>query len=166
MFHTKVDSPIGELFLAGDEAGLKLIGFPSGSRARSPHPSWCEDPTPFLDASRQLAEYFDGRRRDFDLPLEPDGTPFQRDVLAALRAIPYGETVTYSDVARTIGRPNAVRAVGAAIGRNPLPIVIPCHRVIGSDGSLTGFGGGLAAKRALLDLERQPAAPAGVGAAR
>ena len=101
----------------------------------------------------QLDGYFAGRRQRFDLPLAPSGTAFQRKVLAALQAIPYGETRSYKEVAAAIGKPRAVRAVGAANGRNPIPIIIPCHRVIGSDGSLTGFGGGLAAKRALLALE-------------
>ena len=101
----------------------------------------------------QLNEYFEGRRKDFTLDLKPSGTPFQLSVLAALEQIPYGQTRTYAEIARQIGRPKAVRAVGAANGRNPLPIVIPCHRVIGSDGSLTGFGGGIAAKQYLLSLE-------------
>jgi methylated-DNA-[protein]-cysteine S-methyltransferase len=102
----------------------------------------------------QLDAYFAGRRRDFDVRLAPEGTPFQLRVWAALCEIPYGETISYAELARRIGNPNAVRAVGAANGRNPLPIVVPCHRVVGADGSLVGFGGGLDVKRALLDLER------------
>ncbi len=102
---------------------------------------------------RQLDEYFAGERQDFSVNLKPAGTPFQLSVLEALQAIPYGRTATYRDIAEAIGRPSAVRAVGAANGRNPLPIVIPCHRVIGADGNLTGFGGGLAAKQYLLSLE-------------
>ena len=101
----------------------------------------------------QLGEYFAGRRRTFDLPLTPEGTTFQCSVWMALRAIPYGATISYRALAERIGRPSAMRAVGAANGRNPLPIVVPCHRVIGADGSLTGFGGGLPTKRFLLELE-------------
>lgn len=104
-------------------------------------------------ARDQLREYFDGRRRTFDLPLELAGTPFQREVWQALLAIPFGATSTYGEIAARIGRPRAVRAVGGAIGRNPVSIVVPCHRVVGSDGSLTGFGGGLPRKRALLGIE-------------
>ena len=108
---------------------------------------------PLAEVRRQLAEYFAGRRRDFDLPLAPRGTAFERQVWEALLAIPYGETRSYAEIARSIGHPDACRAVGRANGRNPIPIVIPCHRVIGSDGSLTGYGGGLDLKRLLLGLE-------------
>ena len=155
MYYTFVSSPIGQLMLAGSEAALKVVGFPSGSKARSAKPDWERNDEPFRDAARQLEEYFDGKRHDFDLALESEANGFQADVLDALRRIPYGETRSYGEVARAIGRPKAVRAVGAANGRNPLPIVVPCHRVIGRDGDLTGFGGGLAAKRYLLDLERR-----------
>ena len=155
MYYTFVSSPIGQLMLAGSEAALKVVGFPSGSKARSAKPDWERNDEPFKDAARQLEEYFDGKRHDFDLALESGANGFQADVLDALRRIPYGETRSYGEVARAIGRPKAVRAVGAANGRNPLPIVVPCHRVIGRDGDLTGFGGGLAAKRYLLDLERR-----------
>ena len=103
----------------------------------------------------QIAEYLDGRRREFDLPLDVRGTDFQRRVWAAVAAIPYGETRTYAEIARAMGRPAAVRAVGAANGANPLPLVVPCHRVIGSDGSLTGYGGGLAVKQKLLEMEKR-----------
>ena len=146
-------SPVGPLLLAGDGDALSAIGFSSGKGARRAEPSWKRDDAAFADAVRQLEEYFDGARRAFDLELAPSGTAFQRQVLDALLTIPYGETRSYADVARQVGRPAAVRAVGAANGRNPLPIVIPCHRVIGRDGSLTGFGGGLDAKRVLLELE-------------
>ncbi|MYA18345.1 MAG: methylated-DNA--[protein]-cysteine S-methyltransferase, partial [Gammaproteobacteria bacterium] len=151
MYYTFVSSPIGQLLLAGSETALKVVGFPSGSKARSAEPDWERNDEPFVDVARQLHEYFDGKRRSFDLDVESGASGFQADVLDALRRIPYGETRSYGDVARDIRRPNAVRAVGAANGRNPLPIVIPCHRVIGHDGDLTGFGGGLAAKRYLLD---------------
>ncbi len=107
----------------------------------------------FKQAEDQLNEYFEGERQRFDLKMKPSGTPFQLSVLAALQEIPFGQTTSYRNIAESIGRPKAVRAVGAANGRNPLPIVIPCHRVIGADGSLTGFGGGLAAKSFLLNLE-------------
>lgn len=155
MYYTFVSSPIGQLLLAGSDTALEIVGFPSGSKARSPLPGWERRDEPFLDAAEQLREYFAGERRDFALAVEPQASEFQALVLDALRRIPYGETRSYSEIARGVGRPKAVRAVGAANGRNPLPIVIPCHRVIGQDGDLTGFGGGLAAKRYLLDLERR-----------
>lgn len=160
MLYTMLASPVGELLLAGDEDALHVIGFPSGRSAARPEDDWKENPAPFAEAARQLGAYFAGKRHSFDLPLAPTGTPFQREVLAALQQIPYGETRSYGELAKAVGRPKAGRAVGAANGRNPLPIVIPCHRAIGSDGSLTGFGGGLATKRFLLDLERRHA---GVG---
>lgn len=148
-----MSSPVGPLLLAGDGGALSVIGFSAGKGARGAEPSWVRDDDRFSGAVAQLREYFDGTRRTFDLDLAPSGTAFQRQVLDALLTIPYGETRSYADVARQVGRPAAVRAVGAANGRNPLPIVIPCHRVIGRDGSLTGFGGGLDAKRFLLELE-------------
>ena len=154
MMHFRyLDSPIGSLLLAGDETGLKFIGFAHGKGKLTPAPDWLPDHDYFNDAESQLLEYFDGRRQSFELKLAPSGTTFQLAVLAALQTIPFGQTRSYLDIARLIGRPAAVRAVGAANGRNPLPIVIPCHRVIGSDGSLTGFGGGLETKRFLLELE-------------
>ncbi len=155
MYYCYLDSPIGELLLAGDRDALRLIGFPSGSARRPPEPDWTHDERPFAEARRQLGEYFDGRRREFDLPLRLEGTEFQLLVLRELTRIPYGQTRSYGDIARRIGRPKAVRAVGAANGRNPIPIVVPCHRVIGASGELTGFGGGLEAKRALLRLEAE-----------
>ena len=153
MLYRYLASPIGQLLLAGDEQGLRFIGFPQGKGKLDIAPEWRLDDHCFAEVERQLGEYFAGQRRDFDLNLAPSGTPFQLAVLDALQTIPHGETRSYLDIARQIGRPDAVRAVGAANGRNPLPIVIPCHRVIGSDGSLTGFGGGLPSKRFLLDLE-------------
>lgn len=148
-----LDSPIGDLLLAGDRSGLRLIGFPSGKGRILPGDSWIRNDAALGDAARQLEEYFAGDRTTFDLELSPTGTPFQLAVLDALQAIPFGQTRTYAEVAAAIGRPKAVRAVGAANGRNPLPIVIPCHRVIGTNGSLTGFGGGIETKRFLLALE-------------
>jgi len=144
-----VDSPVGRLRLITDGAALTAIEL----RARGP----AGDPAlahPVLRrAARQLAAYFAGRRRAFDLPLAPQGTPFQRAVWTALLDVPYAATASYADIARRIGRPTAVRAVGAANGANPLPIVVPCHRVIGSDGRLTGYAGGLGMKETLLRLE-------------
>ncbi len=157
MHYCYMDSPIGRLLLAGEEGNLAFIGFPEGKGRLEPQPGWIEDSAPFAETMRQLAEYFAGERRDFDLPLRPHGTDFQLEVLDALREIPYGETASYADIAQRLGRPKAVRAVGAANGRNPLPIVIPCHRVIGSNGSMTGFGGGIDTKVALLRLEAEHA---------
>tara|TARA_B110000971_G_scaffold201357_1_gene220154 strand:- start:323 stop:802 length:480 start_codon:yes stop_codon:yes gene_type:complete len=147
-----LDTPIGRLLLAGDEFGLHLIGLPQG-KAMSLPADWLHDDGACEVAATQLDEYFAGQRQTFDLELRPTGTEFQLAVLGALQNIPYGQTCTYSDIAKIIHRPRAVRAVGAANGRNPLPIVIPCHRVIGADGSLTGFGGGLPAKQWLLAHE-------------
>jgi methylated-DNA-[protein]-cysteine S-methyltransferase len=153
MLYRHIDSPIGQLLLAGDEEGLKFIGFPEGKGKVDIDTAWKHSADIFPEAKSQLMEYFQGRRHSFDLKLAPNGTDFQLAVLGALQTIPCGETRSYLDIAKQIGRAQAVRAVGAANGRNPLPIVIPCHRVIGADGSLTGFGGGLPAKRFLLELE-------------
>jgi methylated-DNA-[protein]-cysteine S-methyltransferase len=150
-------SPLGPLMLVGDGNVLHCIGLPEGKGRLAVDSGWEKDDTAFPDARRQLDEYFAGERTEFQLVLKPSGTRFQLEVLEALRAIPYGETRSYRDIAQRVGRPRAVRAVGAANGRNPLPIVIPCHRVIGADGSLTGFGGGLAAKLLLLELEARHA---------
>lgn len=158
MYYCYLDTPIGVLLLAGDDDALRSISFPEGSMRRSPEPDWIHDEKPFASARRQLTEYFAGERKEFDLPLRLDGTKFQLSVLAALREIPYGQTTSYSAIAQRIGRPKAVRAVGAANGRNPIPIVVPCHRVIGARGDLTGFGGGLDTKQALLRLEAEHSA--------
>lgn len=155
MYYCYLESPIGELLLAGDDDALTMIGFPEGAMRREPKGEWIHDDKPFADAIRQLNEYFAGERHEFDLPLRLDGTEFQLLVLEELRRIPYGETTSYGAVAKRIGRPKAVRAVGAANGRNPIPIIVPCHRVIGSGGDLTGFGGGLDTKKALLRLEAE-----------
>jgi methylated-DNA-[protein]-cysteine S-methyltransferase len=157
--YTYCDSPVGRLLLAGDGRGLTLVGFPSGKRPLRPAGGWRRDGTEFAEAIRQLEEYFAGRRREFSLALHPVGTAFQKTVWSALRAIPFGATISYGELARRIGRPAASRAVGAANGANPLPIVIPCHRVIGADGSLTGFGGGIETKRFLLAHEAGRASP-------
>ena len=155
MYYCYLETPIGELLVAGDSDGLSLVGFPKGSMRREPEPDWIFNEKPLAEACRQLDEYFAGERREFELPLNLNGTEFQVSVLEALQEIHYGETVSYGEVANRIGHPRAVRAVGAANGRNPLPIVIPCHRVIGITGELTGFGGGLDTKEALLRLEAE-----------
>jgi methylated-DNA-[protein]-cysteine S-methyltransferase len=159
MYYTYAASPIGQLLLAGSADALQVIGFPHGDKARRADIGWERYGEPFKKTARQLNEYFSGDRQEFELDLAPEGTKFQVEVLEALRGIPYGETRTYRDIAVAVGRPKAVRAVGNANGRNPLPIVIPCHRVIGSDGSLTGFGGGIEVKRYLLDLDQQHCVP-------
>tara|TARA_R110002049_G_scaffold183916_7_gene351984 strand:+ start:1184 stop:1669 length:486 start_codon:yes stop_codon:yes gene_type:complete len=158
MYYCYHPTPIGDLLLAGDESALAIIGFPEGSMRRDPDADWIYNEKPFAKAARQLDEYFAGTRKDFDLALKLNGTEFQLQVLEELQKIPYGETASYRDVAQRIGRPKAVRAVGAANGRNPLPIVVPCHRVIGAGGALTGFGGGLATKERLLRLEAEHSA--------
>lgn len=147
---TYLDSPVGPLLLARDESGITAISF----HPAEPRDEWARDDTAFDDAATQLREYFAGKRTTFDLPLSPRGTAFQLAVWNELQRIPYGQTRSYRDVALAIGKPEAIRAVGTANGANPIPIVVPCHRVIGSNGSLTGFGGGLKAKRFLLDLEQ------------
>jgi len=139
--------------LAGEDDALHLIGFPEGSMRREPEADWIYSDKPFIEACKQLAAYFAGDRQSFDIALKPNGTEFQLQVLNELQKIPYGTTVSYGEIAKRIGRPKAVRAVGAANGRNPLPIMIPCHRVIGSTGDMTGFGGGIPTKEALLRLE-------------
>jgi len=153
LYWHEIDSPIGRLLLAGDGASLIQVGFQAGPHPLRPEDDWIADGAPFRQAIAQLGEYFAGERRRFDLPLAPRGTDFQRQVWRALTEIPYGKTVSYGELARRIGKPGAPRAVGLANGANPLPIIVPCHRVIGADGSLTGFGGGLPIKRKLLALE-------------
>ena len=149
----RIDSPVGPLMLAADDAGLRHIEF-RDNRHPADRTDWHGGEHPILQtAETQLAEYFAGSRRDFDLPLAPQGTEFQLQVWHALADIPFGGTWSYRQLAQRIGRPSATRAVGAANGRNPLGILLPCHRVVGAKGSLTGFSGGLAAKRFLLELE-------------
>jgi len=153
MRYWELATPIGSHRLAADEQGLRSISFPSSRHAVKPLAGWRRSEEPFRGAIEQLGAYFAGRRSTFDLTLAPAGTPFQLRVWELLRTIPYGETVSYGELARRLGTPTGARAVGAANGRNPIPIIIPCHRVVGSDGSLTGFGGGISIKRQLLDLE-------------
>jgi methylated-DNA-[protein]-cysteine S-methyltransferase len=150
MLYTTTDSPIGDLLLVGDERALRGLHM---TPHPAPRPGWRSASEPFAAAREQLAEYFAGERHEFALPIELDGTPFQQRVWEALRTIPYGETRSYGQIAHQIGRPDRARAVGTANGSNPVSIVVPCHRVIGADGSLTGYGGGLDRKRYLLDLE-------------
>ena len=154
MFYRFIDSPVGPLLVAGNDAGLHLIEFHAPRHPVPRGEDWREgDHAVLQQAQRQLDAYFAGRRQGFDLPLAPQGTAFQRQVWWELANIPFGRTISYAELARRVGRPTAMRAVGAANGRNPIPIVLPCHRVIGADGSLTGFGGGLPTKQFLLRLE-------------
>lgn len=149
----EIDSPVGPLLLAGTAQALTGVHFQSGPRPQHPAKEWRHEAAAFVRVQNQLMEYFCGARRTFELPLAPEGTPFQLQVWRALCMIPYGETSSYGELARRLGLLNGARAVGLANGANPLPIVVPCHRVIGSDGTLTGFGGGLDIKRSLLALE-------------
>jgi methylated-DNA-[protein]-cysteine S-methyltransferase len=163
MLCRRIDSPIGPLMLAADDIGLRHIEFRDNS-----HPTdrrdWHGGHHDILQATEaQLGEYFAGQRRAFDLPLAPQGTPFQLQVWDELARIPFGATISYAQLAQRIGNPAGTRAVGAANGRNPLPIVLPCHRVIGADGTMTGFGGGVPVKEFLLRLEGAlPAEQAGL----
>jgi len=151
MWHASASAtPIGDLLLIADEQGLVRVEFPPAS----PPDDAQRDDRRLAPAIRQLDEYFSGKRKTFDLPISLRGTPFQLEVWSSLVRIPYGATRTYAEIAKSIGRPSATRAVGAANGANPIPIIVPCHRVIGSNGSLTGFGGGIDVKRWLLDFER------------
>jgi len=153
--YAQIESPAGPLLLAADDAGLRQILFVNGLASVRPAPAWHEDRAALAEAIRQLRAYFAGELETFDLPLAPQGTPFQLEVWRRLCDIPYGETISYGELARRIGNPQASRAVGLANGANPISIVIPCHRVIGSNGKLTGYGGGLAVKEQLLALERR-----------
>jgi len=154
MVSTRFPTPIGELLITASDSGLTGVWFPGTGEVVAP-PGDGRGPASAVLARtcEQLAEYFAGRRTTFDIPLDPLGTAFQRRVWDALRAIPYGATLSYSDLARRLGDVRATRAVGAANGRNPIPIIVPCHRVVGANGALTGFGGGLDRKRWLLEHE-------------
>ncbi len=151
--YDRFDSPIGPLTVAADATGLRHILFAENRHDARGREHWQHDPDAVAKPRQQLLEYLHGQRRQFDLPLAPAGTDFQLQAWHALAEIPFGSTWSYRQLAERIGRPTATRAVGAANGRNPLPIVLPCHRVIGNNGSLTGFGGGLPTKAALLRLE-------------
>jgi methylated-DNA-[protein]-cysteine S-methyltransferase len=153
LYYDTLPSPLGTLTLMADAQGrLREICFEHEARPHADEP-WRRDAARLAPARQQLAEYFAGTRREFDLPLCPQGTAFQQQVWQELRRIPFGATTSYGELARRLGKPKAMRAVGAANGRNPLPVIVPCHRVIGADGSLTGYSGGLWIKRKLLALE-------------
>jgi methylated-DNA-[protein]-cysteine S-methyltransferase len=154
IYYTTMESPVGTLRLVAEELGLRTVWFVGGRKKEQPDVEWKEDAAFFVEVIRQLNAYFAGELREFEIPLLMLGTEFQKRVWKALLTIPYGETMSYGELAKKIGEPKAVRAVGAANGQNPLPIIVPCHRVIGSDGSLTGFGGGLENKKKLLELEK------------
>jgi methylated-DNA-[protein]-cysteine S-methyltransferase len=150
--YTTVASPFGELLLAAANGALTGLYMPA--EELEPPPGAVRDDAGFVNVRLQLEQYFAGRRREFDVPVAPVGTAFQQRVWDELQRIEYGHTISYAELAARIGRPTAIRAAGAANGRNPISILIPCHRVIGSSGSLTGYSGGLEAKRLLLELER------------
>lgn len=155
-FYTILKSPVGRLLVTSDGTHVTRLSMePTHQRGFDVPTTWTASDAPFRDVRTQLEDYFSGTRRTFDLPLAPAGTAFQRRVWDALQGIPYGQTASYGDVARRIGQPLAAQAVGAANGRNPIAIVIPCHRVVGADGSLTGYAGGVVRKRQLLRLEAQ-----------
>jgi methylated-DNA-[protein]-cysteine S-methyltransferase len=151
--YTTLDSPIGELLLLGDGRTLHGLYMQHGRRPIEIGPTWKRAAEPFVEVQRQLREYFAGERTTFDLPLTLDGSPFECRVWRGLQEISYGETLSYGELARRIGQPSAARAVGLANGRNPIAVIVPCHRVIGANGTLTGYGGGLERKRILLELE-------------
>jgi methylated-DNA-[protein]-cysteine S-methyltransferase len=153
MIYTTFHSPIGELLLAGDGGGLQILSMQDAPRPRRIGSAWNRDDAAFADVRHQLEEYFTGSRDTFEVELSLRGNPFEQRVWAELLKIPYGETASYGQVATAIGAPSAPRAVGLANGRNPVAVIVPCHRVIGANGSLTGYGGGLERKRYLLDLE-------------
>jgi methylated-DNA-[protein]-cysteine S-methyltransferase len=153
MLYTTTDSPIGQLLLVGDGQALARLSMQAGRHPTAIDPSWERNDEPFADVRGQLEEYFDGARRGFDVELALAGNPFELRVWHSLCEIPYGETVSYGQLASAIGAPSAARAVGLANARNPVALIVPCHRVIGADGTLTGYGGGLERKRLLLDLE-------------
>lgn len=157
MYVHEIPSPLGRLTLLSDGAALTGLFMPSSKGRPAIDASHRRDPGVFADVQTQLEAYFDGALQAFDVPLRPAGTPFQRMVWGALLEIPYGQTRSYRDIAERIGSPSAVRAVGLANGRNPISVIVPCHRVVGANGSLTGYGGGLDNKQLLLDLERRAA---------
>ncbi|MCY4131276.1 MAG: methylated-DNA--[protein]-cysteine S-methyltransferase [Nitrospira sp.] len=148
-----VRSPVGRILLAGNAHTLTHLSFQDGRHPVEPDPRWIYAEKPFQRPIRQLHEYFSGKRKTFTIKLAPQGTPFQQRVWQALRAIPYGRTLSYGQIAKAIGQPTASRAVGAANGQNPISIIVPCHRVIGSNGNLVGYGGGLSIKETLLTHE-------------
>jgi methylated-DNA-[protein]-cysteine S-methyltransferase len=154
MIYTTVDSPLGELLLLGDGDVLHGLHMQDGLRPTRVRADWQRDDSAFPEVRKQLSEYFAGERTDFDVPIHLEGGAFQRTVWHALREIPYGETISYGELARRIDRPDLARAVGTANGQNPIAVIVPCHRVIGANGKLVGYGGGLDNKRRLLELEQ------------
>ena len=154
MFYDWMESPLGQLLLVADNEGLLELAFGAGRKPPQVDPQWTRGGDPLGEPRRQLRAFFAGQLRHFDLSLKPRGTAFQQRVWQELCAIPYGETISYGELAQRLGNPAASRAVGLANGSNPISIIVPCHRVIGSNGKLTGYGGGLENKRWLLDFER------------
>lgn len=155
IYYQYIKSPVGKILVAGDNKGVHFINFPKNGEPALPESDWIENSKPLQEALHQVDAYFSGDLKSFSLDLCLDVAPFHKKVLTALRRVPYGETISYGKLAEKIGNPKASRAVGQATAGNPIPIVIPCHRVIGSNGKLTGFGGGIAVKQALIDLEQQ-----------
>ncbi len=162
-YYDYLETPIGVLLLAGCAQYLRFVGFPKaqdghrGHRPREPLASWIQDRTKFTQARQELGEYFAGERTRFTVPIKLNGSDFQRSVWQALIDVPYGETCSYGDIAHAINNPKASRAVGGANNANPIPVIVPCHRIIGADKSMTGFGGGIPTKEFLLDLESRVA---------
>ncbi len=154
MYYTHLDSPVGAFLVAGTESEIHFTAFSTGYQQRAPLPDWCEDDAPLGYATQPLTAYFEGMKVHFDVPLALTGTPFQLRVWRALQTIGYGQTASYSEIAAKVGSPAASRAVGSANHANPIPIIVPCHRIVGADGSLTGFGGGLDTKATLLEMEK------------
>jgi len=154
-YYDYYDSPHGRMLLVSNENAVTAVYFVGQKYAATPQKGWQRDSdvAPLRQARRELDEYFAGKRRRFDVSLAPEGTAFQRAVWKAIAAVRFGETITYGELAKRAGRPGSARAAGAATGRNPIGILVPCHRILGSDGSLTGYAGGLKKKRALLQLE-------------
>lgn len=152
-YYCYCDSPIGRMLLVGENGMLEELHFPKAAEQLEIPTNWQENETFFKEHLRQLHQYFGGERQEFHLPLAAKGTPFQERVWRELCKIPFGKTASYGEIAERIGNPKACRAVGMANKKNPIPIIIPCHRIIGKNGSLTGFGGGLSVKKQLLDLE-------------
>jgi methylated-DNA-[protein]-cysteine S-methyltransferase len=153
--YTEIDSPVGRLLLAGEAGCLRSLLFGDGPKAATPQSDWYADVSPFRSVIEQLNAYFAGELKTFSVALAPEGTLFQLRVWKELERIPYGEIISYGQLAQRIGNPNASRAVGLANGSNPISIIVPCHRVIGANGKLTGYGGGLPIKEKLLGLERR-----------
>lgn len=153
MIYTTFESPLGELLLVNDGKALSGLHMREGRRPVAVEPGWRRAAEPFAAVRAQLREYFDGERESFDIRLSPAGPQFFLRVWDELRQVPYGATISYGELARRVGRPSAARAVGAANGRNPISVIVPCHRVVGADGGLTGYGGGMERKRRLLELE-------------